>query len=89
MSGRVTGASMRPADGAGTRIRDAAIDAVSVRLRGTGQWVALPPTTLGGYPPIRWTVAPPEGRDIRLPGADEVQRVLAEALGSRIPHADR
>ena len=196
MSGRVTGASMRPADGAGTRIRDAAIDAVrrgwpvvpgtcrpdeigfaevcpledtwdiapvtdpdhaqdiwtrqpygvllvcgrgidalevpfrvaellptlglavpvatalspsrwllfvatssgtlrsdlaavSVRLRGTGQWVALPPTTLGGYPPIRWTVAPPEGRDIRLPGADEVQPVLAEALGSRIPHADR
>lgn len=50
MSGRVTGASMRPADGAGTRIRDAAIDAVSVRLRGTGQWVALPPTTLGGIP---------------------------------------
>ncbi len=61
---------------------------VSVRLRGTRQWVALPPTTLGGYPPIRWTAAPPEGRDICLPGADEVQRVLAEALNSRIPHAD-
>lgn len=25
--------------------------AVSVRLRGTGQWVALPPTTLGGTRP--------------------------------------
>ncbi|MGH3854570.1 MAG: bifunctional DNA primase/polymerase [Pseudonocardiaceae bacterium] len=62
--------------------------AASVRLRGTGQWVALPPTTLGGCPPPRWTQAPPEGRDVRPPGADEVQRVLAEALRSGRPDAD-
>ncbi|MGB8202399.1 MAG: hypothetical protein WCF33_22390 [Pseudonocardiaceae bacterium] len=59
----------------------------SVRLRGTGQWVALPPTTLGGYLPIRWTQAPPEDPDVPLPRADEVQRVIAEALRSGPPDA--
>ncbi|MGH3770377.1 MAG: bifunctional DNA primase/polymerase [Pseudonocardiaceae bacterium] len=68
------------ATGSGTLRDDLAT--VPVRLRGTGQWVALPPTTLEGYPPSRWTQAPPEDRDVRLPGADEVQRVLAEALRS-------
>lgn len=62
--------------------------ALSVRLRGTGQWVALPPTTLGGYPPLRCTQAPHD-RDVCLPCADEVQQVLAEALRSGPPDADR
>lgn len=70
------------ATGSGTLREDLA--AASVRLRGIGQWVALPPTTLGGYPPIRWTQAPP---DVPLPRADEVQRVLAEALRSGPPDA--
>lgn len=61
--------------------------AASVRLRGIGQWVALPPTTLGGYPPVRWTVEPPEDRAVRLPGTEEVQRVLAETLHSERPEA--
>jgi len=56
-------------------------------LRGIGQWVALPPTTLGGYPPVRWTVAPAEDHALCLPGAQEVQRVLAEALSSGRPDA--
>jgi Bifunctional DNA primase/polymerase, N-terminal len=58
--------------------------AASVRLRGIGQWAALPPTALGGYPPIRWKQAPP---DVPLPRVDEVQRVLAEALRSGPPDA--
>jgi hypothetical protein len=62
---------------------------VGVCLRGIGEWVALPPTTLGGYPPVRWTQAPPEGRAVCLPGADEVQQALAEALTSGRPHADQ
>ena len=61
--------------------------AVSVRWRGIGQWVALPPTTLGGYPPVRWTVAPTEDHALYLPGAQEVQRMLAEALSSGHPDA--
>lgn len=73
------------ATGSGTLREDLAV--ASVRLRGTGQWVALPPTALGGYPPIRWTVAPPEDPDVPLPSADEVQRVLAEALRSGPPDA--
>jgi hypothetical protein len=72
------------ATGSGTLREDLAV--ASVRLRGTGRWVALPPTTLGGYPPIRWTQEPPEGP---LPCADEVQRVLAEALHSEPPAATR
>lgn len=75
------------ATGSGTLRPD--LTTASVRLRGTGQWVALPPTTLGGYPPIRWTVAPPEDLDVPLPSADEVQRVLAEALRSGPPAASR
>lgn len=63
--------------------------AASVRLHGPGQWVALPPTTLGGYPPIRWTQAPPHDHDVCLPSADKVQQVLAEALHSGSPDADQ
>ncbi|MGH3833788.1 MAG: bifunctional DNA primase/polymerase, partial [Pseudonocardiaceae bacterium] len=45
------------ATGSGTLRDDLA--AVSVRLRGTGQWVALPPTTLGGNPPVGGRKHPP------------------------------
>ncbi|MGH3848121.1 MAG: bifunctional DNA primase/polymerase [Pseudonocardiaceae bacterium] len=67
--------------GSGT-VRDD-LAAASVRLRGIGQWVALPPTTPAGQPPLRWTTPPAEDPDTALPSADEVQRVLAEALHSR------
>ncbi|MGH3427864.1 MAG: bifunctional DNA primase/polymerase [Mycobacteriales bacterium] len=75
------------ATGSGTVRPDLA--AASVCLRGIGQWAALPPTTLGGYSPVQWTQAPPEDRDLCLPGADEVQRVLAEALNSGRPDDGR
>lgn len=75
------------ATGSGTLRPDLAI--ASVCPRGIGQWVALPPTTLGGYPPVQWTQAPPEDRDLCLPGADEVQQTLAEALTSGRPDDDR
>ncbi|MGH3833935.1 MAG: bifunctional DNA primase/polymerase [Pseudonocardiaceae bacterium] len=68
------------ATGSGT-VRDD-LAAASVGLRGIGQWVALPPTTLAGQPPLRWTTPPAEDPDTALPSADEVQRVLAEALRS-------
>lgn len=54
--------------------------AASVRLRGIGRWVALPPTTPAGQPPLRWRTPPTEDLDTVLPSADEVARVLAEAL---------
>lgn len=54
--------------------------AASVCLRGIGQWVALPPTTLGGYPTIQWRIEPTEDREGDLPSAEEVQQVLIEAL---------
>ncbi|MGH3833514.1 MAG: bifunctional DNA primase/polymerase [Pseudonocardiaceae bacterium] len=63
--------------------------AASVCLRGIGQWAALPPTTLGGYPPLQWTATLPDDRAVRLPGADEVQRTLAEALNSGRPDDGR
>ncbi len=66
--------------GSGT-VRDD-LAAASVCLRGIGQWVALPPTTPAGQPPLRWTTPPAEDPDTALPSADEVQRVLAEALHS-------
>ncbi|MGH3829352.1 MAG: bifunctional DNA primase/polymerase [Pseudonocardiaceae bacterium] len=66
--------------GSGT-VRDE-LAVASVRLRGIGQWVALPPTTPAGQPPLRWTTPPAEDPDTALPSADEVQRVLAEALRS-------
>ncbi|MGH3834002.1 MAG: bifunctional DNA primase/polymerase [Pseudonocardiaceae bacterium] len=64
--------------GSGTLRDDLA--AASVRLRGIGQWVALPPTTPTGQPPLRWKTPPAEDPDTALPSADEVQRILAEAL---------
>ncbi|MGH3718306.1 MAG: bifunctional DNA primase/polymerase [Pseudonocardiaceae bacterium] len=63
--------------------------AASVRLRGKGEWVALPPTAVSGYPPLRWRVPPLDDGASALPSADEVQRVLAEALSSGTSHADR
>ncbi|HWR48393.1 MAG TPA: bifunctional DNA primase/polymerase [Pseudonocardiaceae bacterium] len=45
------------ATGSGTLRSDLA--AASVQLRGIGEWVTLLPTTLGGYPPLQWTAAPP------------------------------
>ncbi|MGH3825665.1 MAG: bifunctional DNA primase/polymerase [Pseudonocardiaceae bacterium] len=68
------------ATGSGTLRDDLA--AASVCLRGIGQWVALPPTTPAGQPPLRWTTLPAEDPDTALPSADEVQLVLAEALRS-------
>ncbi|MGH3821088.1 MAG: hypothetical protein ACRDRE_25780, partial [Pseudonocardiaceae bacterium] len=57
--------------------------AASVCLRGKGEWVALPPTAVGGYPPLRWRIPPrDDGACAPLPSADGVQRVLAEALRS-------
>lgn len=67
------------------------IDALEVSFRVTellpvlGERGLVAPTTLGGYPPVRWTVAPAEDRAVCLPGAEEVQRVLAEALSSGRP----
>ncbi|MGH3833818.1 MAG: hypothetical protein ACRDRS_25830 [Pseudonocardiaceae bacterium] len=46
-------------------------------------------TTLGGYPPVQWTATPPDDRAVRLAGADEVQRALAEALTSGRPDDGR
>jgi len=58
--------------------------AASVCLRGTGQWVTLPPTTVGAHAPSRWRVPPLDDGTSAPPSADEVQRVLAEALRSGI-----
>ena len=69
------------ATGSGT-LRDE-LAAASVRLRGKGDWVALPPTAVLGYSPPRWRVPPGDGGGCAPPPtADEVQRVLAEALRS-------
>ncbi|MGH3800250.1 MAG: bifunctional DNA primase/polymerase [Pseudonocardiaceae bacterium] len=54
-----------------------------VRLRGDNQWVALPPTILVNYAPVRWAVPPVEAVEqcpIALPGAEDVQRALVAAL---------
>ncbi len=76
------------ATGSGTLRDDLA--AASVCLRGKGQWVALPPTAVGGHPPLRWRVPPLDDGTSSAPAiADEVQRVLAEALRSGTSHADR
>ncbi|MGH3830306.1 MAG: bifunctional DNA primase/polymerase [Pseudonocardiaceae bacterium] len=75
------------ATGSGTVRPDLA--AASVCLRGIGEWAALPPTIIGGYPPVQWTAAPPDDRTVRLPGADEVQQTLAEALNSGRPDDGR
>jgi len=76
------------ATGSGTLRDDLA--AASVCLRGIGQWVACPPTAAGGHAPLRWRVPPLDDcTSSALGGADEVQRVLTEALRSGTSHADR
>lgn len=75
------------ATGSGTLRDDLAT--APVCLHGKGEWVALPPTTVVGYPPPRWRVPPRDDGASALGGADEVQRLLAEALRSGSADADR
>ncbi|MGH3722446.1 MAG: bifunctional DNA primase/polymerase [Pseudonocardiaceae bacterium] len=75
------------ATGSGTLRDDLAT--ASVRLHGKGEWVALPPTAVVGCPPLRWRLPPLDDGASAPAGADEVQRVLAEALRSGLPDADR
>ncbi|MBV9143811.1 MAG: bifunctional DNA primase/polymerase [Pseudonocardiales bacterium] len=63
--------------------------AAAVLLHSTGEWAALPPTTLPGNPPLRWTQPPAENRTLRLPKADEVQRILVGTRRSRRPRGFR
>lgn len=75
------------AAGSGTLRGD--LVAASVCPRGKGRWVALPPTAVVGSAPSRWRVPPCDDLASAPPSADEVQRVLAEALRSGTPDADR
>lgn len=60
--------------------------AAEATLRGTGEWVALPPTQLG-QARARWRVPP--GDDHALPGSAQVQRRIADALRARAGHGGR
>ncbi|MBV9140504.1 MAG: bifunctional DNA primase/polymerase [Pseudonocardiales bacterium] len=63
--------------------------AAAVLLHSTGEWIALPPTTLPGHPPLHWTQPPPQAHTPRLPTADEVQRVLAGKRRTTYPRGFR
>lgn len=67
------------ATGSGTVSGDLAL--ASVRLRGAGAWVALPPTPVASMFTAWWTVPPPQDAEsTQLPTAEEVQQVLLDAL---------
>ncbi|MCO8274803.1 bifunctional DNA primase/polymerase [Actinoplanes sp. TRM 88003] len=54
---------------------------LDVVRHGVGSWIAAPPSRMPEGP-VRWAV-PPERTQWRLPGADVVQGLLADALGTR------
>jgi hypothetical protein len=61
--------------------------ATAVLLHSTGEWAALPPTTLPGNPPLRWTQPPPHGHTLCLPNADDVQCILAGTHRTKRPRS--
>jgi hypothetical protein len=67
------------ATGSGTLSPDVALG--SVRPRGAGAWVALPPTPVAEMVTARWTVPLSQGAEsTRLPTTEEVRQVLRDAL---------
>ncbi|MBV9141841.1 MAG: hypothetical protein JO115_13140 [Pseudonocardiales bacterium] len=63
--------------------------AAAVLLHSTGEWAALPPTTLPGNPPLRWIQSPPADHTPHLPNADDVQCILAGTRRTKRPRGAR